>query len=399
MENASVFVESVANSTDYNVPDSSTDPLPDWVYTLENSYLVIISLIGIPGNTMIILIQMQNRDRSSTDYMIATMAVHELGCATFNSFTKILMNLKVWVYVASTTFCRIHMCMTYITQFASAYLLAAISLDRYFKTCKPLRNIFTTKLSKTVSVTSSFVSFIDGLSVLFTFELNDQYFCVISEKYQTLQLRWDMFVISSTVLVFVIFIFAYVNIAITLHQRVKRRKKGTIITDSSAATKNSQSEHGTSSFILKAFGNSKVQPQPDIKSTYAASQAENSKPSAAEVTLSKTDSNQTTNRASCSGERSQQVRINSEQQNIARQRAVNRTTLIMFLLTVIYAITYTTVNTCVLTSNRILGSVMEKLCKSVLMFNCITNPVLFFCLSSKYRTSARAILCRTRPSS
>lgn len=398
MKNDTDF-EKVSNLTLDDNNDSYFS-LPSWVLYLETFYLSIIMLIGIPGNVMIILVQKRNRDRSSTDYLIVVMAAYELVCSSLNAAVKIIMNTRLWLYIASDHICRLHLFLTYITTFSSTYLLAAVAIDRYVKTCKPLSNICSRQASKRICVTIAFVGFLTGISSLFVFELDDRIDCSVSIEHKQFQSIWDMVIIASTAIVLAIFIFSYVNIAVTLRKRVRvrnRKKK------QRQETSNNQPRKFTLNGILRKIGRGKVVPTTETvraaDTSVFTSSGTNRPPSNC------ADDGESSQRESCfSSYRVLEERPvhhgNARAANrpaTLAEETVNRTTLMLFLLTVIYAVTFTFTNIFVMTADAILGRVLEKLCKSLLMINCITNPVFFFCMSSKYRTSAKRLLFRRRP--
>lgn len=385
------------------------DGLPWWAGVVENFYLSVIMIVGIPGNVFILFSHKVNRDKTSTDYLIAVMAVFEIFCSSVNAFGKIIQNTAVWTLFATDTVCRVNQVFLYMTSFASSYLLAGIALDRYFKTCHPLKNIYTIKQSKIICFLASLASVLTGCTTLVTFELDDKLVCTIAEQYIDFQLKWDMAVISSTGIVFVIFIFSYVSIAIELHRRIRLRKRQITQLGDKSSTFSKKFKVPSA---IKKYSKSKVEPDRNLteidKNTNFVIETRHLGTGKTSVQFSYATTSQSQNQSSVQDQRSdnadQDTKTNtagSSKVSVSRnqtymEQTVNRTTLIMFLLTLIYAITYAIVNTCVMTTNQLLGDVMQKLCKSLLMLNCISNPVLFFCMSSKYRSTAKELILKLR---
>lgn len=379
MENASVNISN-------QLADDSSVSLPLWVNYLDSSFLALICLIGIPGNSLILIIQRQNREKSSTDILIAGMAFYELICSSCNAMVRIGMNTKVWTHIGSDTVCGVHLFMIYTTTFASAYTLAAIAIDRYFKTCRPLSTFYTVKTSKVICGIISCVSFITAISPSITYKLDFRFDCSVAPRYETFQFFWDMALILSTMIIFAIFIFSYLNIAITLYQRVRVRSNG----KTTNVSGNSETPSDQPS-LLKAFKKLRfIKVRPVVQS---ANTSDSNGPSAAS-TSQRTEQGETTQPESQPSSKTT-IRRNYRPATLAGE-TVNRTTLMLFLLTVIYAVTFTISNIFVLTRDAVLGRIMLKLGKSLLMVNCITNPVCFFGMSSKYRAVARKIIFRTR---
>lgn len=377
-----------------------SEELAWWVAVIEISYLSIITAIGIPGNCFIIYAHKMNREKSSTDYLIAVMAMYELFCSTVNSLTKIFQNTKAWEYIASDTVCRIHMVFMYITAFASPYLLAAIAVDRYFKTCQPLRNMYTIRTSKIICVIVSIAAFLTGWTTLLTFEVDETFTCVIAKENVDFQLKWDMVVVSSTAIVFAIFIFSYVNIGIELHRRIRARRRPRKQNGEDSST--TFSDRHPLVAVWKRL-KSKVEPvRGSSQQTASVDQVRGKCNQDSVVAFQTCDSSvqdSNTNQGPQHNIRADSRCTSYTVATVPRdptyiERTVNRTTLIMFLLTLIYAVTYAIVNTSIMTSDTLLGRSMEKLCKSLLMVNCISNPILFFCMSSKYRSTAKNLFLK-----
>lgn len=379
MENVS------SNSSEHY--DTRMALLKSWVGYVEISYLSIMIIIGVPGNTLILLVQNRNRTKSSTDILIAAMAGYELVCSSFNAAFKILINTELWKSrLRSDTLCRIHISSVFITTFTSAYLLAAIAVDRYVKTCRPLSNSFNLKTSKIICVVVFVLGFITGTVPLVTFVCDDQFECSPSLEHLKLQFFWDLVMMSSTVIVFAVFTFSYLNIAVTLRKKIRVTSEG---------TKNSQEVNGIKinrsalTKVLKKFSSFKVEPlsrklgsgsfdQP-VSQGASSSQGMEERDSVSTTEMSKKTAILRVHRpATLAGE------------------SVNKTTLMLFLLTVLYVVSFSITNIFVMTADAIIGRIMEKLCKSFPMINCISNPIFFFCLSTKYRQAAKAIICRDK---
>ena len=394
MQNCSDIHLNNLNSTEYITGVDWTN-IPPWVRHVEDFYLFVIMLIGIPGNSLIICIQSRNRHKSTTDYFIGAMAVYELVCCSLNASLKIIMNSKIWIYIASHTLCRFHFNLVFITTFTSAYFLAGIAVDRYFKTCKPLSNFNKVRTCKPICVAVVFVGFLTGISSYFVFEVDEHVECNVAKKYMKLQYVWNSCILSSTVAIFLVFIFTYVNIVITLRKRVRARKRARSITIGKSTT---QQNRTTLSYILKKMKRNKVEPASVSTKTVATSSRIKypSNDRAHAESLNHETSCSTWCRVPKNRPTQLRTALVTNLSATTIEETVNRTTLMLFVLTVIYTITFSLANIFVMTADTILGPIMVKLCKSLLLINCITNPICFFCMSSKYRASAKRLLFRRR---
>ena len=389
--------------------NSTNDPgMPRWARNVEISYLIVIALIGIPGNIMILLVQKRNRGRNSTDVLIAAMAMYELVCSSLNVTIKIIMNTYFWRYIASNHVCCMQAVLVYLTTFSSTYLLAAIAVDRYVKTCKPLSGVYTVRTSKYVCAVVSVAGFLTGLSTIWTYHLDQYYECVVKEQQLQLQHYWDVAVTTSIALVFVIFTICYLSIALSLRKRVLVRKQDRVPLQEQSSGHSSQFRLSNIINRLRRF---KVQPrspnqEAGLSTSSVPHQSQNrvqeqtsdscevrvaSNVSITDVTNPR-EHPQPTEAPAQSTDRGPRI----DGRTTLVERTLNRTTKIMFVLSVFYVVVWSVVCACVMTSDAVLGLIMEKMSRTVFMVNCITNPLLFFTMSSKYRNSAKHILLKRR---
>jgi len=70
-------------------------------------------------------------------------------CSSMNASLRIIINTKIWIHIASHTVCRFNLSLMFTTIFTSTYLLA---VDRYFKTCKPLSNVYNVRTGKKICI-------------------------------------------------------------------------------------------------------------------------------------------------------------------------------------------------------------------------------------------------------
>lgn len=403
--------------------------IPTWVNIFEIIYLSMIGLIGTPGNLLIILVQRANPERTSTDYLVVAMACHEMFCSSVNNAVKILMHTgRFWATVASDNLCRVHFFLMYTSTQSSSFLLASIAIDRCIKTCRPLCNVFSLRQSKIICVASSVAGLVLGSVCLVTFELNDYTQCGPSKELLDLQLKWDTVVTLSLAMVVATFIVSYTIIAVTLRKRVLARRKGV---NSRETTSDTQTSLKTRLFKIV---NKKTKIEP-LSSALAL------KPNVSEgetdgqfVGRSQTNTTQITSEANGSCEKDQKGNENSgdssntnaltnikpsretagnslitqsanqnTEQTVKRNKnmrmvevAFNRTTRIMFMLSAIYIVLWTITSIHVHTKFTVLSVELSEIAKTFFMMNCITNPILFFTLSMKYRQGAKQLLCGGR---
>lgn len=62
--------------------ESYTSYVPKWAEIVVLIYMSMVTVFGIPGNGIILIVQGKIRDKSSTDILVTTMAVFELLCSS-----------------------------------------------------------------------------------------------------------------------------------------------------------------------------------------------------------------------------------------------------------------------------------------------------------------------------
>lgn len=359
--------------------------IPQFVYKLEITYLVFIALVGIPGNSLILILQLRNREKSSTDYLVMTMAGFELWCSSVNNTVKILKNIpSLWASIASPRFCQLHYCSSYITTLASTWSLGAIAIDRYIKTCKPLTANYTLTTAKRICMGVSIAGVIGGFPPMITFTLDNYLHCLISEVHAGFMMWWDNAMIFTILVEFFVFIFAYANIGIALRKRHRVRVLAHVQPSDVSEPHNTLRAEFTIQTIL-----SKTNKVGIGKKEHSANIADNHNPEEMMAGAKRPSCERTS-------DQTQAIRTAVNQKLQLAEQMLNRTTRIMFLLTVVYLVIWSVVCTATITkkTGTVFGSIVDKLSETLFMLNCISNPLLFFCMSSKYRSDARKLFSR-----
>lgn len=154
-------------------------------------FVALIMIIGTFGNIMVIYVYNWGFKRRSANFFISAMAIFDLlGCL-------ISMPAGVYDLINSYTFddkigCKIVKYTEAAIIYGSAIILIEIAFDRYFKICRPLRVLMTSKI-KTMCWVACVAAFILASPALFLFGITKQstpingtfgYDCSIDEKYR-----------------------------------------------------------------------------------------------------------------------------------------------------------------------------------------------------------------------
>lgn len=404
-------------TTDNNQSDESgivMHEIPQWALDIELVYLVFILVIGIPGNSLVVLVQMQNKEKTSTDYYVMFMAGFDLLCSSVNTSLRIFTNTRaIWIKLVSSFVCTIRSFFVYTTTMSSVFLLAAIAIDRYIKTCRPLTTFYNTKKAEIVCVIISFGSIVCSFHSIGTYYVKDSYACAVQSKFSKFKNYFDVVNLMLTVVVYIVVIISYTCVSVTLSKRHKERVKARLNMEVSLQ-RNENS--------LSLFRNNRVSPfqAPDdnnhaqVNNEALVDSGVESEPYSSKKTCalnaSQTSSSSAINQGTINNFNKTAVKCQTDSAGVAelrkgrelnlraimlQERIVNRTTRIMFLITVIFILTWIMSWLRILLGPSVLGAAFNNFARSLFMLNCVTNPVLFYCMSSRFRVSTHKFLrCR-----
>lgn len=129
-----------------------------FVYIL---YLGALSVIGVLGNTIVILVYKFQRKPSTHKTITVSLAVCDvLVCGTVIPF-EILEKIYHFSLLTVVT-CKLYITLSYCLVFLSAFIILVLSIDRHMRVCYP----FKKQLSSKQAIILIFVSFILSLFIV-----------------------------------------------------------------------------------------------------------------------------------------------------------------------------------------------------------------------------------------
>lgn len=406
--------------------------LPLWARNVELCYLFLIGTLAFPGNTLIIIVELKNKDKVSVDYLVLTMAIFELICSTFNVYAQMIAKISsIWSLIASTAVCKLFVFTGYLTTMSTAFLLTAIAFDRYVKTCRPFCERYNCRVAKYLCVVISMMSVLVSTPSAVTFRLGQRLRCLPSPELEHVMRVSNVFLGFTVIVLLIIIALAYLKITMTLRRRYRMKLKDNIWTvkaDSLNIPRKQNLPLNLRINMMQSMKKSKIEPlnistkpKPGTflfgpSSSYCKTNmfekrhfavktlTSMSEPSSI-VSLKKAKhkyiSKDQSKTPPCVGiKRKIELRLAQSQSDgrsgqrrwFVKDSIVNQTTFIMFLITLIYTITYGLSSLMVLSNYSVLGKVMQSWSKTFKMINCVTNPVFFFSISSKFRAKAKSII-------
>lgn len=360
---------------------------------IEASVLICIASIAIPGNILIIILQGKNKDKTSTDYLIMNMAMFELTYSSVLLPIRVLLDLPdVWKVVSSDSLCKFEYSLHYIMSLGSSWLLGVIAVDRYIKTCKPLNTNYTTVTARKIGAVISVAALIMGIPSTSAYVLGKDMTCIILPEFVQLMVGWEILAIVTLVFEFCTFGFTYTNIWLVLRRRHKKRVLGNL--KSSHLSENVLSCQSRS--FIRKISTAIVSPQePTTVKTMSSHQKRKDTfcINAPSFVTEHPGVHSMEGYVAQPSNISPRLSSNVARKLAASERNLNKTTFIMFILTVSFTIIWTLVAAAILTRRHgtVLGIVVDRLSYVLPMLNCTTNPTFFFLMSSKFRKDAKKL--------
>ena len=440
----------------------------DWVRYIIMIFMTAIFVVGVPGNGLVIIGQCKLTNKTSTDVYILNLAVVDCLCAGINAPVYLLRHSGyAWISVASGFVCKLHYTLIFTSNVSSAFLLAAIAIDRIILTCHSGRYSDATLLLRAkfgCAIISLFsVIYSSGCFSFITFN-ETSYMCM--PKMSTLSL----FTLLNTglLLIFIIIFFVtsycYTKISIAIHRRCRLKQRqfvnfknvktesdrNTTTTDTTGDILNTPVDSGnvqtgrvvqckqnendastsqTSDSCTDSIRPSNYFPRIQFSSNTNAISSEfppklpgprdlstgiGNKKDRTWSIMSRMFKNRVTtsptvsftdealgpgnpNRLSSYTLRTKRITNPREAALHREQKLVNKTTLLMFLITAIFILTWL-INWSfsiagMATKSQVFVNI-SMLAKTAFMVNCTSNPVLYICMSSKFRNRIKTLFLK-----
>lgn len=393
MEDGQKLYNSESNGSD-NIGDITTDVdyfiPPSWMIHIELSYLGIVSVFGVPVNILIILVQAKIVDKSSTDYFVLAMGILEAICTGINVPIRMMMSSDtVWRNIASPTLCGIRAFVLYIVTMSSAFLLAAIAMDRYIKTCHPFNRGYNPNSAKKINIIIGTVSVMCGIPNLPIYTLNEKNQCSFMQYAVRFKEIWDYAMACLTVVIFIVIALAYLSISLHIHKRHKRRVNKTAQSVTSEADRPAgcccRFRRGK---VFPTIGRTEKTHNSQVATVFSRRRGTNGNQPSIETDEGR--SGISLQRTSFT-ENMTNLETTSKQRRSLLATRINRTTKTMFLITLVYLLLWMTTWIRVFSFQSAIGSAVFVFSRSFYMIGCFSNPLIYICMSSRFREKAKQV--------
>lgn len=199
-------------------------------------FLVLLMLSGTVGNLLVLYVYSCRFKRSSSSYFIISLAIFDLLACTVSIPTEIYDIQNKYTFYHQSVCILLRYSGTFV-QYASAYLLVGVAIDRYIKICYPLKMIPSLKI-KWMCVVATIAGFLSSIPTIILFGIKKEKTniasifgsnCSIAEKFINSRLRRYYFLVVS--ILFVLCVLVMIILYVLIWCTVKRRR-GSVIGDS-----------------------------------------------------------------------------------------------------------------------------------------------------------------------
>ncbi|XP_011495666.1 PREDICTED: cholecystokinin receptor [Ceratosolen solmsi marchali] len=186
--------------------------LPNYIQIPSICICAIIIIIGITGNTMVLIIIMRGKDmNNSTNIFLLNLSIADLSVlllCTPTILIEVISGPQVWILGESI--CKVVPFIESTVANTSVLTILAISFERYYAICQPFRANYICTRSRAVLICmlSWFIAglFTSPFLYMVTFEVNYDEFGVSKPTCTTeARTKWSIVYILFTIVVFFIF--------------------------------------------------------------------------------------------------------------------------------------------------------------------------------------------------
>ena len=196
--------------------------VPNWSIISLTIYIIIAMLIGLPGNSLVLIVESQVKRKTSTDWFVIFIAACDFVSLSVSGTLFILFLMPdVWTAISSEFPCKLHQYIIQCAFLQSLLLITCMGFDRYMKTCRPHSASVTPQKALNYCVIITAVSVLFNIPHIFTSKLNIYRQCMLDNTKQTLKISMNGLNLVVVFLCSVTVCIMYWKIAIQIRSRMK----------------------------------------------------------------------------------------------------------------------------------------------------------------------------------
>ena len=218
--NVSTFAENFTEENrglDYSIMTLSS-LVPGWITVFLVSYIIIAMTIGLPGNSLVLIILLKLKRKTSTDWFVISIALCDFISLSVNGTLHIV---TVLIAISSNFLCEFHHYIAHFVFLQSSLLITCMGLDRFVKTCKPHSLFFTPKTSLGCCFVTCVVSALFNISHFFTAKVNVYGKCGFDSTKASIRLPLYGVTLAVVILCSGALCVIYGKIAVQIRKRIK----------------------------------------------------------------------------------------------------------------------------------------------------------------------------------
>ncbi|OWF38830.1 uncharacterized protein LOC110465762 [Mizuhopecten yessoensis] len=411
------------------VPDkvlnSINDKVVDEILMPSLVFTIMMFVIGVPGNLVVFYVYWRRWRKTTSRLFIMALAAFDLcNCVSMAFEIEIILNAVQFNHPSRCKFARM---FTFLMNNSSSFTLLVIAIDRYMRICRPLKPAMTNihaKIAVAVAVVMAIVAAFPA-AVLYGTQTRimktsfpniciKMHLCLIEDGYTTsnLPLIFTSFLLAGNILIDFILIFCYICIAVQVIRRGQFNdgclSKGRENSISSTATdhdvlESTDSPYKATPIVLArqaSLASSEV--NGDINKAEGKTHTRNVNGS----TSRSTGGSSINSKPSASFKRSQfkKQRSMSTQSIESRRAQMYKTTLMLFLVTLLFMVSF--IPYCVIVIIRYIqpnyyetltkgGKACFQIFLRTYLLSSALNPVIYSFLSEQFRNETIKIFKST----
>jgi hypothetical protein len=182
-------------------------------------FILTAFLIGLPGNVLVILVQIRNAKKNVTDWFVTFLAVSDTVVLSVCVPAIAIMYTGAWKKYGSVGWCRLLLFTNYVTLMFSTILVVNTGIDRYIKTMN--KHFYTPRKALYSSLGILLASAIVGAPNLAIGTHNSTGQCVFNPAFQKIQLGLNIILLVVEFVSFLATTFIYTRIVLTIKRSMK----------------------------------------------------------------------------------------------------------------------------------------------------------------------------------
>ena len=206
---------------DYSIVKLSS-LVPEWSIVTLIIYIITAMVIGLSGNSLVLIVLRKVKQKTSTDWFVIFIAACDLISLSVSGTLYILFLVPdIWTAISSEFVCKFHYYVIHCVFLESLLLITLMGIDRYIKTCRPHSVLFTPKITVKCCLIITAVLCLFNIPLFFTTKLNIYGECGLDSTTAAFHMSVHGVYLVAVLLCSIVVIIMYWKIAVRIRRRIK----------------------------------------------------------------------------------------------------------------------------------------------------------------------------------